>query len=479
MWCSVCQSDVATEVGTDNRRVSCSNCGHLLAGAPGAAHEHAAVAAAPASGPETRAEEARQLLDRWAKGHFLDPYGPPKKTGIATEPAVPARLDAGQNAGRESRSPVAASTSMTSQETAVPAVGRSTQPAVFGETRGIETIDERTFIAASQQPDSRPGQPVKPSTPQSVVDSDGPRPTDDTATGESAVVKNQPEESATAPRLTEAESSAELDRLTREIMDRVSKITQARDAAANHEADVSPPNVNTTARSSAVETRSSASDLAASFPEPAEIGSRADDRQRDNKQNDGWRDDASSRRVETSAFQETPASTRSGVTHRMDAGHQANRQHDPPPSSAVASSTPAESAPSGWYNNIGQMLAYLGIIFLTAGTCGVIVSYFGGPASSVYAPYGWLGATIGQMLLFLGIVTLISAGMEQTSQELRQAVDQRMDEVTQRLDQIGSRIMRIEAANSDGPPRPHLLSQPEQERRHAESGTARSTRNGN
>ena len=102
------------------------------------------------------------------------------------------------------------------------------------------------------------------------------------------------------------------------------------------------------------------------------------------------------------------------------------------------------------------------------------MSYFGGPAN--YAPYGWLGATIGQMLLFLGIVTLISAGMEQTSQELRQAVDQRMDEVTQRLDQIGNRIMRIEEANLDGPPRPHLLSQPEQERRRAESATPRATR---
>lgn len=146
----------------------------------------------------------------------------------------------------------------------------------------------------------------------------------------------------------------------------------------------------------------------------------------------------------------------------MDATHQPVSTVEPPPLAASATRSPTEAAPGGWYNNIGQMLAYLGIIFLTAGTCGVIVSYFGGPAN--YAPYGWLGATIGQMLLFLGIVTLISAGMEQTTQELRQAVDQRMDEVTQRLDQIGTRIIRIEEASIDGPPKPHMLSQAEQER---------------
>jgi hypothetical protein len=121
-----------------------------------------------------------------------------------------------------------------------------------------------------------------------------------------------------------------------------------------------------------------------------------------------------------------------------------------------------------------QILAYLGIICLTAGTCGVIVSYFGGPAN--YAPYGWLGATIGQMLLFLGIVTLISAGMEQTSQELRQAVDQRMGEVTQRLDQIGTRIMRIEEANLDGPRKPHMLSHADQERSRTSRQMTESTR---
>lgn len=129
----------------------------------------------------------------------------------------------------------------------------------------------------------------------------------------------------------------------------------------------------------------------------------------------------------------------------------------------------------GWYNLVGQIFAYLGIICLTAGTCGVIVSYFGGPAS--YAPYGWLGATIGQMFLFLGIVILISAGMEQTSQELRQTVDQRMDEVTQRLDQIGTQIMRIEEANLNGPPKPHMLPQTDHERSRTSRQNSDSIRN--
>ena len=81
-----------------------------------------------------------------------------------------------------------------------------------------------------------------------------------------------------------------------------------------------------------------------------------------------------------------------------------------------------------------------------------------------------------RILIPLARTTLISAGMEQTSQELRQVVDHRMDEVTQRLDQIGTRIMRIEEANLGGPPRPHMLTQPEQERRRTESASLQTTR---
>jgi hypothetical protein len=72
----------------------------------------------------------------------------------------------------------------------------------------------------------------------------------------------------------------------------------------------------------------------------------------------------------------------------------------------------------------------------------VLWGYFGGPIS--YAPTGWLITTLGQMFLFLGIVTLISSGMEQASSEL-----------TARIDQLGQRLMRVESLQRESLKGPH------------------------
>lgn len=93
-----------------------------------------------------------------------------------------------------------------------------------------------------------------------------------------------------------------------------------------------------------------------------------------------------------------------------------------------------ESNMSGsWSSIAGQFLAYAGVLGLTAGACLVVWSYFGGPAN--YAPMGWLLATAGQMLLFFGVVTLVSGGLEQTTEQ-----------VTKRIEQLGDHIIRIEQA---------------------------------
>jgi hypothetical protein len=88
---------------------------------------------------------------------------------------------------------------------------------------------------------------------------------------------------------------------------------------------------------------------------------------------------------------------------------------------------------SKWVSLVGQIFAYVGVGGLTVGTSLVLMGYFGGPAS--YITTGWLVATAGQMLLFLGVVTLVSGGMEQTTQE-----------VARRIDTIGERLVRIEQA---------------------------------
>lgn len=82
---------------------------------------------------------------------------------------------------------------------------------------------------------------------------------------------------------------------------------------------------------------------------------------------------------------------------------------------------------------IGQILAYVGVLSLTLGTTFVLWGYFGDKPN--YAPMGWLVMTAGQMLLFLGGVTLVSGGMEQTNIE-----------VASRIDLLGEQILRLEQA---------------------------------
>jgi hypothetical protein len=84
-----------------------------------------------------------------------------------------------------------------------------------------------------------------------------------------------------------------------------------------------------------------------------------------------------------------------------------------------------------WTSLGGQLLAYCGVGLITIGTALVLWGYFGGPMH--YTPTGWLVATAGQMLLFLGVIMLVSGGLEQTT-----------DEVSRKMEQIGERLIRIE-----------------------------------
>jgi hypothetical protein len=110
-----------------------------------------------------------------------------------------------------------------------------------------------------------------------------------------------------------------------------------------------------------------------------------------------------------------------------------HRAHAPNPPHIQTAPVAMADKSSKWVMLVGQIFAYLGVGGLTVGTSLVLMGYFGGPAS--YAPTGWLVTTAGQMLLFLGVVTLVSGGMEQTTQE-----------VARRIDTLGERLVRIEQA---------------------------------
>ena len=80
----------------------------------------------------------------------------------------------------------------------------------------------------------------------------------------------------------------------------------------------------------------------------------------------------------------------------------------------------------------GQFLAYLGVLGLTIGTAMVIYGHFGG--YSEYTPTGWLVTTVAQMMLFLGVINLVSGGIEQNN-----------DDVSARINTLGEQLMRIES----------------------------------
>jgi hypothetical protein len=84
---------------------------------------------------------------------------------------------------------------------------------------------------------------------------------------------------------------------------------------------------------------------------------------------------------------------------------------------------------------IGQTLSYLGVLGLTVGTSMVILGHFGG--YSDYTPTGWLVTTVAQMLLFLGVINLVSGGIEQNNED-----------VSRRISALGEQLLRIEQSTA-------------------------------
>jgi hypothetical protein len=91
----------------------------------------------------------------------------------------------------------------------------------------------------------------------------------------------------------------------------------------------------------------------------------------------------------------------------------------------------------------GQFLAYLGVLGLTVGTAMVIYGHFGG--YSEYTPTGWLVTTVAQMLLFLGVINLVSGGIEQNNED-----------VSRRINTIGEQLLRMEQVTSNAMKGPKL-----------------------
>ena len=244
-------------------------------------------------------------------------------------------------------------------------------------------------------------------------------------------------------------SAEELDRLTNEILSRVSQIGEDRKQRIELAA----------ADLAAAEAKETSTQDPDSEPENDDEPFAGIDltRRADSGHASQWSDDES---MAESSESSDDAGLKDSDEH-VDAVTTLHSTPAPRTATADRSESHQENESSG-LPGLGHILSYVGILGLTAGTSLVIVGYFGGPAT--YAPTGWLVSTIGQMLLFLGIVTLVSNGMEQTSDELQKTVNTRLDELTSRMETVGDRLIRIEAAEKESLRRPHLVDRSERQR---------------
>lgn len=87
-----------------------------------------------------------------------------------------------------------------------------------------------------------------------------------------------------------------------------------------------------------------------------------------------------------------------------------------------------EPSPGGtWLSGVAQVMAFAGVGGMTVGTAAVIWGYF--ENISNYLPLGWLVLTFGQMMLFLGLITMVSTGMDDS----RNRILGEMGEISSRL----------------------------------------------
>lgn len=137
---------------------------------------------------------------------------------------------------------------------------------------------------------------------------------------------------------------------------------------------------------------------------------------------------------------------RSGSGPSAQRHHYDDQLHETPPAphfDLATAQKKAKSRPGRIEAIWGQLMAYTGVGVLTVGTVMVLWGYFG--MVEHFASTGWLLSTAGQMLLLLGLVTLISGGMQQTTHE-----------VTERIEYLGGRMIRIEQSTDQLLKGPHF-----------------------
>ena len=323
MWCSQCQSDVATEISADGQRLLCTICG-----------EEVRKVFAPSQHPET--QSARELLERWSRNELLSSLDEPEDEPAAVEETI-----------EEAPAPVAvARPHIVAPAPAKPAIPTPPAPQPVpggGADLKASPRPRHDLLEAPEEAPVRPARPV-----------------------------HRPERTARPASEPRRQESA-----------RNIRIDNAHEEHANQHVEIRPDR-------SHLETAVERTEHASAWT-PRE-----------------FRDDKPHASLRAPHFDLE--------TYAEVAGRKPGRQE----------------------SIFGQLLAYLGVGLLTIGTALVVWGYFGGPAVQRYQSTGWLVSTAGQMLLFLGVVTLVSGGMQQTTHE-----------VAQRVEYLGGKMHRIEQSQQE------------------------------
>ena len=381
MWCAHCQADVATEISADGQSLKCTTCGHEIR-----------RVFAPSLHPET--QSARELLERWARE---DQEETPEAPSQEAKPATPIQ-DAEQAASApDAVAPQA--TESTSPDSKIPE-----RPAIRHQLpyKRAEELEADSSPSESGEGNSgvRRGQAPKPFRPPVQLRLDA-------AHGSGPVLP--------APRAPFRPSSS----------------SASSDAPVASDGQPTSP-----AAKSPIEPAKPV--LPENVRKPQFLKPPVDD-PADEPVAQAGHGNSEKPPVESVA----EAAERPQPRRRLDAAHKLDVVPAPHLDMEPFTPPPRGARPGRSEALWGQLLAYAGVGVLTVGTVLVLWGYFGSIES--YASTGWLLSSAGQMLLFLGVVTLVSGGMQQTTHE-----------VGTRIESLDGRIHRIEQSTHQLLKGPHF-----------------------
>ncbi|MEW4489543.1 hypothetical protein AB1L42_15785 [Thalassoglobus sp. JC818] len=402
MWCANCQEDVATEISQDGQTLKCTTCGDVVR-----------EVFAPSLHPETKS--ARELLQKWAEEQKLtiQKSSQPKASPTATDSAHivqnPAVTE--QPLNEQSSPTIASPVESTKKETAAQLQSKGAKEP---RDENAQQLVEKRLIDKSAVEEA--------DTDQSDVDdlNTSPKSVDNISVSKS--VRPADQRKAETPSRSSSDPSFRVD--TAHGSEQFSDNREDSSHGKRRRLIPRAPDLSSVSHEQMEEEVATSNELPVDDFESSADHETGHDR-----------DDET---VRTRDHVKTMESRATRQENHSD-------QVPPPPHFDMQNvRKKSRSRPGKVEAMWGQLLAYAGVGILTLGSILVLWGYFG--AIESYASTGWLLSTAGQMLLLLGLVTLISGGMEQTKTE-----------VTEQIEYLGGRMIRIEESTEQLLHGPHFV----------------------